>query len=259
MLAELSGKAGGMCSQAREGEIRCPLLVRPNSEDVITSHLWGTLKHINPRHWVAPLLNRALGENVFRPQYYRRFQVDLWEKQPRFPREHLTFDEGQTEVDVILRWENPATTVFIEMKYGSPLSPTTSNNSGTEVPSDQLIRNIRMGLYTTGWYREQRLYPVEHRNFIMLVMTPKGKESLVDRYRNLRMLKDSLPASERLIGLPSSPFIGQLSYPDVVTVLKSQEDEMSEVETGLARQLSDYLSFKSQTLGRLNESRSKSG
>ena len=37
MLAEMNGKAGTLCSEARNGAIRCPLIVRPTSEDVITA------------------------------------------------------------------------------------------------------------------------------------------------------------------------------------------------------------------------------
>ena len=36
MLTELYGKGGRVCKEARKGNIRCGLIVRPNSEDVIT-------------------------------------------------------------------------------------------------------------------------------------------------------------------------------------------------------------------------------
>jgi len=45
--------------QARK--LRCPLIVRPTSEDVITGHVFQTLGIINPRWWLADMLNLALG------------------------------------------------------------------------------------------------------------------------------------------------------------------------------------------------------
>ena len=39
MLTELYGKGGRVCNEARKGNIRCRLIVRPTSEDVITGHL----------------------------------------------------------------------------------------------------------------------------------------------------------------------------------------------------------------------------
>lgn len=39
MLTELHGKAGTFCEPAKQGKLRCPLLVRSTSEDVITGQL----------------------------------------------------------------------------------------------------------------------------------------------------------------------------------------------------------------------------
>ena len=155
MLTELNGKGGCVCEPARKGELRCPLIVRPTSEDVVTGELFGILRVLNARWWLPDLLNHALGEVRFQRQVFRDLRIELWQKQRTYPREHLTWTEGQTEVDCIITWENPATTVFIEMKYGSPLSATTANNNGsTGFPSDQLIRNARIGLRENGWFQE---------------------------------------------------------------------------------------------------------
>ena len=60
MLTEMHGKGGTLCSHARTGAIRCPLIVRPTSEDVITGHLFQMLGYLNPRWWLPELLNTAL-------------------------------------------------------------------------------------------------------------------------------------------------------------------------------------------------------
>lgn len=245
MLTELNGKGGCLCEPARKGELRCPLIVRPTSEDVVTGELFGTLKTLNPRWWLPDLLNKALGAERFRRQIYRDLQIELWQKQRTYPRHHLTWDEGQTEVDVVLTWENPATTVFIEMKYGSPLSAKTSNNNGsTGFPSDQLIRNARVGLYENGWFEEDLLFHSSPRDFILILLTPTAGNPLVQNYRDPDRLRAAIPHGERLKRLPCSPFIGELGYRDVTDILKQQTRWFSPVEQKLANGLSDYIEFK---------------
>jgi hypothetical protein len=245
MLTELYGKGGSLCQPAREGKLHCPLIVRPTSEDVITGHLFGTLKVINPRWWLPDLLNRALGTQRFRRQVFRKLKIELWQKQPAFPRHLLKWDEGQTEVDVKITWENPPTTVFIEMKYGSPLSATTSNNNGHgQYPSDQLIRNARVGLYQCGWYEEERLFDMPRRDFVVILLTPKSGNPLVREYQNYDRLQSAIPHGDRMMELPRSPFIGELGYRDVIGLLNHQCRWFSPPERKLIDGLNEYLTCK---------------
>lgn len=245
MLAEMHGKGGSLCEPARRGQLRCPLIVRPTSEDVVTGQLFGTLQALNPRWWLPDVLNRALKAERFRRQVYRNLRIELWQKQPFYPRHHLHWDEGQTEVDVVITWENPPTTVFIEMKYGSGLSPTTANNGGTTgFPSDQLIRNARVGLWQNGWFSEERLIPVKPRDFALLLVAPSPGNPLVDEYRRPDRLRAAIPHGDRLVQLPRSPFIGELSYRMLIDVLREQYRWFTRPERILIDQLSDYLRFK---------------
>ena len=245
MLTELNGKAGSLCQLAKEGTLRCPLRVRPTSEDVITGHLFGSLQAINPRWWLPDLLNQALGEARFRSQVFRKLRIELWQKQPPFPRNLVSWDEGQTEVDVVISWENPATTVFIEMKYGSKLSSTTVNNNGhAGFPSDQLIRNARVGLYQCGWYNEERLFEMPPRDFALILLTPSLGNALVPEYRDPETLRSAIPHGEKLSQLPPAPFIGELSYRCVVDLLNLRKRFMTKPERILVSQLDDYLRLK---------------
>lgn len=245
MLTELNGKGGCVCEPARKGELRCPLIVRPNSEDVVTGELFGILRVLNARWWLPDLLNHALGTERFRRQVFRDLRIELWQKQRTYPRQHLTWTEGQTEVDVVITWENPATTVFIEMKYGSPLSATTANNNGsTGFPSDQLIRNARIGLRENGWFHEDLLFHASRRDFVLLLLTPSTGHPLVQEYRDPEKLRTAIPQSERLTELPCSPFIGELSYRDVTNILTQQRKWFSKPEQRLIDNLSEYVNFK---------------
>src|SRR5262249_54728297 len=158
------GKGGQVCRHAKAGEIKCPLILRPTSEDVVTGHLFQILRALQPRWWLPDFLNRALGAAKFRRQWFRRLGIAIWKTRRNYPVELIRWDEGSTEVDVRIRWENPPTTVFIEMKYGSDLSARTKGDDGTHgFPSDQLIRNIRVGLWECGWFRRSELFTTTPR------------------------------------------------------------------------------------------------
>lgn len=253
MLTELNGKGGCLCEPARKGELRCPLIVRPTSEDVVTGQLFGTLKVLNPRWWLPDFLNQALGTERFRRQVFRDLRIELWQKQRTYPRQHLKWDEGQTEVDVVLTWENPATTVFIEMKYGSNLSAKTTHNQGTHgFPSDQLIRNARVGLRENGWFDEDLLFDAPKRDFILILLTPTRGNPLVTEYQNPDRLRSAIPHGERLTELPRPPFIGELGYRDVIDQLTQQRRWFSPPEQKLIDGLNEYLTFKLSQLRAVN-------
>lgn len=258
MLTELNGKGGCLCEPARKGELRCPLIVRSTSEDVITGELFGTLRILNPRWWVPDFLNQALGTRRFRRQYFRRFRIEPWQKQRLYPREHLKWDEGQTEVDVVMTWENPATTVFIEMKYGSNLSAKTTHNNGEDgFPSDQLIRNARVGLWENGWFQEDLLFHIPRRDFVLILLTPTTGNPLVRRYQQTEQLRTAIPNGERLKVLPRSPFIGELGYRDVLELLAKQRRWFTRPEQKLIDGLNDYLTFKLSQLRTANGSKQR--
>ena len=247
MLTELQGKSGRLCREA--GTIGCPLIIRPTSEDVITGHLFGTLRSLNPRWWLPDLLNQALGCERFRRQVYRKLRIELWQKQHQVPRCLVPWAEGRTEVDVVITWENPETAVYIEMKYGSGLSLTTVNNNGTNgYPADQLIRNARVGLWNCGWYDDRRLFDVPTRDFVLILCSPVKGHWLVERYRDPSRLRRAIPHSDRLRGLPKLPFIGELSYAEIIQVLRRQRRWFSRPERLMADTLADYLHFKANDL-----------
>ncbi|HEV7281402.1 MAG TPA: hypothetical protein VGN57_14470 [Pirellulaceae bacterium] len=253
MLIEQRGKAGGLCDAAKAGTIRCPLIVRPTSEDVVTDHVVSTLRTLNPRWWLPDLLNRGLGTPRFRRQLFRKLRIEPWQKQPSFPRHLIEWDEGQTEVDIVITWENPATTVFVEMKYGSGLSPTTVNNAGDQsYPADQLIRNARVGLYRCGWYDEPKLFSQPKRDFALLLLTPTSGNPLVAKYRDPATLRSSIPHGETLLTLPDGPFIGELSYRDFVLILDDNRPRFSTPERSLVDQLTEYITFKTTQLQERN-------
>ena len=250
MLTEMHGKGGTLCSHARSGEIRCPLIVRPTSEDVITGHLAQALRVLNPRWWLPDLLNAGLGASRFRRQFFRDLKIRLWQNQPCYPKELLPWYEGSSQIDIIISWENPPTTVYIEAKYGSALSTSVAGDDGRSgYPSDQLIRNIRVGLLQAGYFDQwEKLFDQPPRDFVVLVLAPFKGHPLVERYRDRRKLRGAIPHSDRLIGLPQDPFVGEIDYNDIQSILVHQSRWMSIPERRVVANLTEYLEFKRSNL-----------
>lgn len=245
MLTELRGKAGCLCQPAKEGRIRCPLIVRQTSEDVITGHVFQTLNAINPRWWLPQMLNQALGARRFRQQVFRQLRFELWKNKPPYPRELLPWDEGSTQVDATITWENPPTTVFVEAKFASNLTAKAHRDDGRSgYPSDQLVRNVRVGLLESGYFRRRSLFAIRPRDFVLIVMSPHGDHELVAKYRDAIRLREAVPFSHLVPTLPKEPFIGQLSYAAIVQILTTGQCWMIRQERILAADLIDYLKFK---------------
>lgn len=248
MLVELGGKGGRVCQPALDGTLRCPLIIRPNSEDAITGNLCGVLQAIQPRHWLPHFLNHALRAKRFRSQVYRNLKIELWQRQPVMPAHLVPWKEGSTEVDVVITWENPPTTVFLEMKYKSELSATTTHHVGRNgFPADQLVRNARVGLYRNGWYAEPRLFEMPSRDFVLLLVSPTPQQKLVEQYRDPAYLRQSIPQGHLLERLPQLPFMGQINYQDIIHLLSKQSRHLVRSERILVTQLVKYLQFKTDS------------
>jgi hypothetical protein len=246
VLTELYGKGGGLCQMAKNGQLHCPLIVRPTSEDVITGQLVQALRVLNPRWWLSDLLNNALGGRRFRRQAYRNLRIDPWVNKPPYPRELLPWAEGSTQVDICISYENPPTTVYIEAKYGSGISATTANGDGTHgYPADQITRNLRVGLLDCGWFDGPgSLFDMKPRAFAFILFSPGKAHPLIECYRHPDRVREAIPHADLLTGLPGSPFVGQLSYSDVGRVLGDNRRFLTRPERRIAEDLSAYLEFK---------------
>lgn len=223
-------------------------MVRSTSEDVITGELVQALRVLNPRWWLADFLNRALGTPRFRRQYYRRLRITPWVNAERYPREFLAYDEGSTQVDCAITWDNPATTIFIEAKYGADLSTSTANSDRDHrFPTDQLLRNIRVGLYQCGYFHQEKLFDSPPRDFAVILLSPERGNPLVKAYRDEQRLRDAIPHSKQLMRLPNRPFVGELGYADVVAILETNRRFFTRAERAVIEHLTAYLDFKKGT------------
>ena len=170
-------------------------------------------------------------------------KIEPWRNRPRYPRDLLPWDEGSTQVDLTVAYENPSTTIYFEMKYLANLSPRVTNGQA-DFPSDQLIRNIRVGLLESGWFTKGDLIAMPPRDFVCILVSPTKGNELVRFYRNPKNLMAAIPHGNKLIGLPRSPFVGELSYGDLIRVLRRQQRWFTRPEKQVLDYLIEYLAFK---------------
>lgn len=236
---EMNGKAGRLCEPARKGELRCPLIVRPTSEDVIVGNVFGLLRHIRPHLWLNDLLNAALGVRLFRQVWFREFSMRLWERQAPVPSELLGFREGRNEPDVLIEWENPPTTVWIEAKWLSKIGSHSTHAEG----NDQATRGIRTLLNLTGNISTHRLFSIPARRPVWLSIARRVDET---EWRHLRQaIRDA--ANERTSGFApgeNTLLAGHVSWKGLAEQLLACKERCLPVEARVFQQISDYVAFK---------------
>jgi hypothetical protein len=237
---ELNGKAGRVCQPAIQGSLHCPLIVRQSSEDVMTGNVFGSLMHIRPHLWLNALLNRGLGEFLFCQVWFKNLTIRLWERQARFPPELLSFKEGRTEPDVIIEWENPPISVWIEAKWQSPIAKLTSHSEA----NDQAFRGIRTLLHSVGRMHSARLFHAPVRRPIWLALLADKTDSIVDQYRDQKHLVTELAKCGGPMLMPEHPFVGILTWYEILEMLIDQIPQMLPTERSVASKLIEYLQLK---------------
>ena len=61
-------------------------------------------------------------------------------------------------------------------------------------------------------------------------------------------LREAIPHSDRLVGLPQGPFVGEIDYDDIQSILANQARWMTTPERRVVADLAEYLEFKRSNL-----------
>jgi hypothetical protein len=135
---------------------------------------------------------------------YRHLRIEPWVIYAKYPRELLPYDEGSTQVNCVVTGDNPPIAGFIEAKYNSNLSFwTASSNGQNRYPTDQLIRNARVGLQACGYYKDKDFFMIGPRDFVLILLNPTKGHSLDQHFRNPERLRESIPHNDRLVDIPA--------------------------------------------------------
>jgi hypothetical protein len=123
----------------------------------------------------------------------------------------------------------------------------------TNGPSNQLIRNIRVGLLECGWFQRGEPIKAQPRDFICILLCPTKGNELVRYYSNPANVRAAIPHNEKLLGLPKTPFVGELTYGDLIRVLKRQRPRFTRPEKQVVDQVIEYLEYKLTRIGMVHE------
>jgi hypothetical protein len=225
--------------------------VRSSSEDVLSGETFGHLRHIRPHLWLAALIQVGLGAKTHSRVWYRNLSIRLWERQNRFPPELLKFKEGNTEPDIIIEWENPPTTVWLEAKYISGLAEGTTHSD----QNDQVIRGVRTLLAVTGHVPIKRLFEMPRRIPVWLALLNARPDPLVERYRDPKNLARSLRGIITAKHLPSDPFVGTVTWTDIAEILEAHQAQMTPAERSVSKAICEYIRFKNAMVAELRTRR----
>ncbi len=140
-----------------------------NSEDALTWNIFRTLQNMPVSMWLHSIIQPF-------PPDVDSAVLHFWKSYappPSYP-----YAEGKSEVDLAI--ETDTALLFIEAKFGSPVSKNTSGNK----KRNQVIRNIDVGSYHAS---------KDKKDFYFFLLTPeKHKTDLVTRYQDSHTLADEL-------------------------------------------------------------------
>lgn len=234
MVVERHRKGGQVCRQAVAGELHCPLIVRPTSEDVVVGNVFGVLRHLRPHLWLNALLNRSLNTDESRQVWFKGLSLRFWERQQRLPEELLGFKEGRTEPDIIIEWDNPPTTVWIEAKWLSPFAKSTSRCKD----NGQIQRGIRTLMASTGHLASPgQLFSPPKRRAIWIGLVVADSDSTMTQFAESN-------GAALTGGQAPCISVGMLFWSDIVWILRSTMASMGPTEISLATSMVDYLEHK---------------
>jgi hypothetical protein len=224
---------------------RCPLVVNPDSEDLLTDNVFSRLRCIAPSIWFFPLMGVAFNRS-FKAVDQRLLKLEFWKKLPAPPGPH---NEGTAEVDIFIRVRHLI--FLIESKFRSLLLPGGPHR-------DQVIRYLDAAIFN--------YWPESNSNreifFLLLTDTLREPETL-SKYRNAQQIYDELTkvrlhvdygeVSEML-----AKNIGWATWRDLLQILESQIAKgLPLVESMIVGDVIDYLRFKLQATNQPRHRREK--
>ena len=185
---------------SREGKVKRYItsggrtILHRQSEDILTSNVFGILEKLDPAIWLKPLLTNHFDSHTF-PELLSDVNYDrekikfyFWHElgSPKRPKGH---EEGSTQVDLLI--EMPESVISFEIKLSAEISPEITsdkkdpmkNRLGVPNPSlrwDQIIRNLERGyIYTRNKFPGKKFLL-----FILAMEKESEKTPFYSRYKN---------------------------------------------------------------------------
>jgi hypothetical protein len=218
---------------------RCPLIINPASEDLLTSNVFGLLKYLSPAIWLIPLLGLVFKGRTFPSIDRTKIKVEFWKKLPSPP--GAKHQEGIQEIDLVIRIRHLI--ILIECKFKSPVN---MGHSGSSV-RDQVARYLDAAAFNC-WPDSNKKCEI----YLILLTDDEAEPEFLSLYRNpetvLACLTQARPFVdyEQVSGMLARN-IGWTTWRNLLQILDTRvTKELPPVESMIAADLIEYLRFKLQ-------------
>jgi hypothetical protein len=216
---------------------RCAMIINENSEDLLTSNVFGLLLYLLSAVWLIPLLELVFKGRSFRHIERSKVKVEFWKKLPSPP--GAKYQEGTPEIDIVIRIGRLV--ILVECKYRSPVQGELAR----EHKRDQILKYLDCGVYN---YWPESGTPCE---ILFVLLTDMEREpEILSQYRDpekilagltqVRPFIDYEDVSRRL-----AKNIGHARWSDLLHILENQDATgLNPTESMIIADLIVYLRHK---------------
>ena len=215
---------------------RCALNLNPNSEDIVTSNVFGLLKLLHPKLWLERILTHVYGERSFASLSYDQFSIEFWKIfRPPLITAYRTWI---SEVDIVIQLLHFI--LMVETKYRSTIQKENPRK-GTR---DQVIRYLDLLAY--------HYYSCNFKDVYFLLVTNDSNEpQLLTNYRDPKEIEPGLSkirphVDYKSISTALAHNLGWISWKAVLQILEEMRSTVNLhfSEEKIIEQLILYLKFK---------------
>lgn len=216
---------------------RCPMVINSESEDLLTSNVFGLLKYLSPALWLIPLLECAFKGRTFQAFGQNSVKIDFWKKLPSPTT--AKYREGTEEIDLVIRIRHLI--ILIECKFKATVNMGRPGTMGR----DQLARYIDAAAFNYWPDSNAR------REIFLLLLTDTAMEpEILSHYRNPEKVFECLTQTSPFVDYEhvSQAFarnIGWVTWKDILKILdRLNVKTVGPTEAMITRDVIEYLRYK---------------
>jgi len=215
---------------------RCSLNLNPNSEDVVSSNVFGLLTLLHPKLWLERILTHVYGKRSFTSLPYDHFSIEFWKKfRPPLITAYRTWI---SEVDIVMQLLHFV--LMVETKYGSTITKENLRK-GTR---DQVIRYLDLLAYHYHTCNCKDAY-------FLLITNDSNEPPLLTKYRDPQEIESGLSrirphVDYKSISTALAHNLGWISWKAIVRILEEIRSivNLHFSEDKIIEQLALYLKHK---------------
>ena len=216
---------------------RCPMVINENSEDILTSSVFGLLKYLPPAFWLVPLLEQAFRGRTFQGLGQSTAKIQFWQKLSAPPT--TKHPEGVEEIDILIRIRHLI--ILVECKFRSPVNMGGSGSSAR----DQIARYLDAAVFN--------LWPdsdTKREIYLVLLTDTEEEPTILSRYRNPETVLACLAQDRPFVDYEEvsqmlARNVGWITWRDLLNILERKDsNEADPAKAMIIKDIVRYLKYK---------------